>query len=42
MVKDGKVYDPDELLKSAEGKIAPKDSNDHADWELELRPLRRD
>jgi imidazolonepropionase-like amidohydrolase len=38
--RDGIAYDPAELLRSAEGKIGPADRNDHADWELEIRPLR--
>ena len=40
--KDGVAYDPAELLRSAEGKIGPVGVDDHADWELEIRPLRRD
>jgi predicted amidohydrolase YtcJ len=40
VVKDGIAYDPAELLESAEGKIGPTGPDDHADWELELRPLR--
>ncbi len=40
VIKDGIAFDSAELLQSAEGKIGPADSNDHADWELELRPLR--
>jgi imidazolonepropionase-like amidohydrolase len=42
VVKDGVAYDPAELLLSAEGKIGPVDPKDHADWELEIRPLQRD
>ena len=42
VVKEGAVYDPVKLLQSAEGKIGPDGPNDHADWELEIRPLRRD
>ena len=42
VVRDGIVYDPAELLQSAEGKIGPAGPNDHADWELELRPLRQE
>ena len=38
--KDGVAYDPAELLKSAEGKIGPAGPEDHADWKLEIRPLR--
>ena len=40
--RDGIAYDPAELLRSAEGKIGPADQNDHADWELEIRPLRKE
>lgn len=40
--RDGIAYDPAELLRSAEGKIGPAGPDDHADWELEIRPLRRD
>lgn len=40
VVKDGIVHDPQELLLSAEGGIGPKDPDDHADWELKLKPLR--
>jgi len=42
VVRDGVTYDPTELLQSAEGKIGPAGPDDHADWELELRPLRSD
>ena len=40
--RDGIVYAPAELLQSAEGKIGPAGPNDHADWELEIRPLRQE
>ena len=40
--RDGIAYDPAELLRSAEGKIGPAGPDDHADWELEIRLLRRD
>ena len=40
--RDGVAYDPVELLQSAEGKIGPAGPDDHADWELEIRPLRKD
>jgi imidazolonepropionase-like amidohydrolase len=40
VIKNGVAYDPTELLESAEGKIGPIGPDDHADWELELRPLR--
>jgi len=42
VVRDGNAYDPAELLQAAEGKIGPTSPADHADWELELRPLRKD
>jgi imidazolonepropionase-like amidohydrolase len=38
--KDGVAHDPVELLQSAEGKIGPAGPDDHAGWELEIRPLR--
>ncbi|MGI9286185.1 MAG: amidohydrolase family protein [Pseudomonadales bacterium] len=40
VVKDGMVYDPKTLLSSAEGKIGPAGLADHADWELNVKPLR--
>ena len=40
VIKDGVVHDPAVLLRSAEGKIGPTGPDDHADWELQLRPLR--
>ena len=42
LFKDGIAYDPAELLQSAEGKIGPAGPNDHADWELEIRSLRKE
>ncbi|HIL82642.1 MAG TPA: amidohydrolase [Pseudomonadales bacterium] len=42
VVKEGAVYDPVKLLQSAEGKIGPVGPDDHANWELEIRPLQRD
>ena len=42
VLRDGIAYDPAELLQSAQGKIGPAGPNDHADWELELRPLRQE
>jgi len=41
VVKDGVAYDPAALLRSAEGKIGPTGPDDHAGWELEIRPLRQ-
>jgi imidazolonepropionase-like amidohydrolase len=40
--RDGIAYDTAELLQSAEGKIGPVGPDDHADWELEIRPLRNE
>lgn len=40
VIKSGAVYDPAELLDSAEGKIGPIGPDDHADWELQVDPLR--
>ncbi len=40
--REGIAYDPEELLQSAEGKIGPAGPDDHADWELEIRPLRKE
>ena len=40
VVKDGVVHDPQTLLRSAEGKIGPVGPDDHADWELRVKPLR--
>lgn len=41
VIKGGQVHDPAKLLESAQGQIGPRDENDHADWTLELRPLRK-
>ena len=40
VIKDGVVHDPEVLLRAAEGKIGPVGPDDHADWELQIRPLR--
>ncbi len=42
VVKAGVIYDPESLLKAAEGMIGPTGPDDHADWELRIKPLRRD
>ncbi len=42
VVRDGIAYDPAQLLRSAKGKIGPASPDDHADWELQLRPLRKE
>jgi imidazolonepropionase-like amidohydrolase len=41
VVKEGVVHDPQSLLRSALGKIRPKGPDDHGDWELEIKPLRK-
>ena len=40
VMKDGAIYGPDSLLKSAEGMIGPHGSDDHEAWELRIEPLR--
>jgi len=40
VIKDGVVHDPEALLRTAEGKIGPVGPGDHADWELQIKPLR--
>ena len=40
VIKEGVVHDPAALLRSAEGKIGPTGKDDHADWELQIKPLR--
>ena len=40
VVKNGVVYEPKTLLLEAEGKIGPAGPADHADWELNVQPLR--
>lgn len=40
VIRDGVVHDPKALLLSAAGKIGPVGPHDHADWELQVRPLR--
>ncbi len=42
VVKEGVVHDPKTLLFSAEGKIGPAGPADHADWELNVIPLREE
>ena len=39
-MKDGAIYYPDSLLKSAEGMIGPSGVDDHEAWELRIEPLR--
>ena len=40
VMKDGSIYDPDSLLRSAEGMIGPDGADDHEAWELRIEPLR--
>ena len=40
VMKDGAIYYPDVLLKSAEGMIGPSGADDHEAWELRIEPLR--
>jgi imidazolonepropionase-like amidohydrolase len=42
VVKKGVAHDPKTLLFSAEGKIGPTGPADHADWELNIKPLREE
>jgi len=42
VIKDGIVHNPEVLLQSAEGQIGPVGPDDHADWELQIRPLRQE
>jgi len=42
VIKDGIVHNPEVLLQSAEGQIGPVGPDDHADWELQIRPLRKE
>jgi hypothetical protein len=41
VMKSGVVYDPQSLLKSAKGKIGPTGPDNHAEWELRIKPLRK-
>ena len=40
VMKDGAIYYPNSLLKSAEGMIGPSGADDHEAWELRIEPLR--
>jgi hypothetical protein len=40
VIKAGVVYEPETLLRSAEGKIGPAGPDDHDDWKLQIPPLR--
>jgi imidazolonepropionase-like amidohydrolase len=41
VIKEGTVYRPEALLRSAEGKIGPSSADDHANWTLKIQPLRK-
>ena len=40
VVKEGIVHDPEKLLRSAHGQIGPAGPDDHAQWALQIKPLR--
>ncbi len=40
VIKQGVAHDPQALLASVVGKIGPAGPDDHADWELQIKPLR--
>jgi len=40
VIKGGVLYDPETLLKSAEGMIGPQGPDDHENWRLSIEPLR--
>jgi len=40
VIKAGKIYEPEALLRSAEGMIGPTGPDDHDDWKLHVAPLR--
>lgn len=40
VIQNGVAHDPEALLQSAQGKIGPSGPDDHADWELQIKPLR--
>jgi cytosine/adenosine deaminase-related metal-dependent hydrolase len=41
VIKAGVVYEPQELLASAEGMIGPSGRDDHEAWRLKIDPLSR-
>jgi imidazolonepropionase-like amidohydrolase len=41
VISAGVVHDSQVILQSVEGKIGPKDADDHAHWEWEVKPLRQ-
>lgn len=40
VMKAGQIHDPEDLLRSAEGKIGPAGPTDHANWAFQVKPLR--
>ncbi len=40
VMKAGQIHDPEDLLRSAEGKIGPAGPTDHAGWAFQVKPLR--
>jgi hypothetical protein len=41
VIKDGVVYDPEDLFASAENGIGPSGPDDHEAWTLRVAPLVR-
>ncbi len=41
VVKNGQIHRPGDLLEQAKGRIGPKGPEDHADWVLQVQPLRQ-
>lgn len=42
IIRAGEIYQPKQLLDMAVDSIGPKGPGDHADWELQVEPLRSD
>ena len=40
VIKNGEIYRPGELLDRAKANIGPRGPDDHADWVLQVKPLR--
>jgi imidazolonepropionase-like amidohydrolase len=41
VIKNGEIHRPADLLQQAENKIGPAGPQDHADWTLQVEPLRK-
>ncbi len=41
IIKNGDIYRPGELLQRAKARIGPTGPDDHADWVLHVKPLRK-